>query len=118
MTTKYENFIKDLWNISLTSAVNAGGGGGGSHFVFFSQRVLDVLLIYTIYYFCRPDGVNTVTVDEKERFEEIKDRLRAYLSSQITHFRYVNVMLSRDRNVVVLVLTVYTTDRLFKSPKG
>jgi len=37
--------------------------------------------------FYRPDGVNTVTVDEKERFEEIKDRLRAYLSNQITHFR-------------------------------
>ena len=40
----------------------------------------------------RPDGVNTVTVDEKERFEGIKDRLRAYLSNQITHFRYVVIV--------------------------
>ena len=37
--------------------------------------------------FCRPDGVNTVTIDEKGRFEEIKDRLKAYLGNQITQFR-------------------------------
>ncbi|XP_071612278.1 calcium-dependent secretion activator 1 isoform X6 [Heliangelus exortis] len=36
----------------------------------------------------RPDGIGTVTVDEKERFEEIKERLRLLLENQITHFRY------------------------------
>uniref|UniRef100_A0A8C9EM77 Calcium-dependent secretion activator 1 n=1 Tax=Pavo cristatus TaxID=9049 RepID=A0A8C9EM77_PAVCR len=36
----------------------------------------------------RPDGIGTVTVDEKERFEEIKERLRVLLENQITHFRY------------------------------
>lgn len=36
---------------------------------------------------CRPDGIGTVTVDEKERFEEIKERLRVLLENQITHFR-------------------------------
>lgn len=35
----------------------------------------------------RPDGIGTVTVDEKERFEEIKERLRLLLENQITHFR-------------------------------
>lgn len=37
---------------------------------------------------CRPDGIGTVTVEEKERFEEIKERLRVLLENQITHFRY------------------------------
>ncbi|XP_060258245.1 calcium-dependent secretion activator 1 isoform X5 [Ovis aries] len=36
----------------------------------------------------RPDGIGTVTVEEKERFEEIKERLRVLLENQITHFRY------------------------------
>lgn len=35
----------------------------------------------------RPDGIGTVTVEEKERFEEIKERLRVLLENQITHFR-------------------------------
>lgn len=35
----------------------------------------------------RPDGIGTVTVEEKERFEEIKERLRLLLENQITHFR-------------------------------
>ncbi|KAK1332254.1 hypothetical protein QTO34_006926 [Cnephaeus nilssonii] len=34
-----------------------------------------------------PDGIGTVTVEEKERFEEIKERLRVLLENQITHFR-------------------------------
>ncbi|XP_069370073.1 calcium-dependent secretion activator 1 isoform X2 [Paralichthys olivaceus] len=36
----------------------------------------------------RPDGIGTVTIEEKERFEEIKERLRVLLENQITHFRY------------------------------
>uniref|UniRef100_A0A8C7UP49 Ca2+-dependent activator protein for secretion b n=1 Tax=Oncorhynchus mykiss TaxID=8022 RepID=A0A8C7UP49_ONCMY len=36
----------------------------------------------------RPDGLGTVKVDEKERFEEIKERLRVILEHQITNFRY------------------------------
>ncbi|KAA0712840.1 Calcium-dependent secretion activator 1 [Triplophysa tibetana] len=36
----------------------------------------------------RPDGLGTVTVEEKERFEEIKERLRVLLENQITNFRY------------------------------
>uniref|UniRef100_A0A8D3DJT3 Ca2+-dependent activator protein for secretion a n=1 Tax=Scophthalmus maximus TaxID=52904 RepID=A0A8D3DJT3_SCOMX len=35
-----------------------------------------------------PDGIGTVTLEEKERFEEIKERLRVLLENQITHFRY------------------------------
>uniref|UniRef100_A0A4W4EYX7 Ca2+-dependent activator protein for secretion a n=1 Tax=Electrophorus electricus TaxID=8005 RepID=A0A4W4EYX7_ELEEL len=35
-----------------------------------------------------PDGIGTVTVEERERFEEIKERLRVLLENQITHFRY------------------------------
>uniref|UniRef100_A0A671QLH3 Calcium-dependent secretion activator 1-like n=1 Tax=Sinocyclocheilus anshuiensis TaxID=1608454 RepID=A0A671QLH3_9TELE len=36
----------------------------------------------------RPDGLGTVKVEEKERFEEIKERLRVLLENQITNFRY------------------------------
>lgn len=36
---------------------------------------------------CRPDGLSTVTVDEKERFEEIKERLRVILENNIVNFR-------------------------------
>lgn len=35
----------------------------------------------------RPDGLSTVTVDEKERFEDIKERLRVILENQIVNFR-------------------------------
>ncbi|XP_062853941.1 calcium-dependent secretion activator 1 isoform X4 [Trichomycterus rosablanca] len=38
--------------------------------------------------FIRPDGLGTVTVEEKERFEDIKERLRVLLENQITNFRY------------------------------
>lgn len=37
--------------------------------------------------FFRPDGIGTITGEEKERFEEIKERLRVLLENQITHFR-------------------------------
>lgn len=36
----------------------------------------------------RPDGVGTVTHEEKEKFQEIKERLRIQLEHQITNFRY------------------------------
>ncbi|XP_035858132.1 calcium-dependent secretion activator 1 isoform X5 [Sander lucioperca] len=36
----------------------------------------------------RPDGLSTVKVDEKERFEDIKERLRVILENQIVNFRY------------------------------
>ncbi|XP_016536107.1 calcium-dependent secretion activator 1 isoform X1 [Poecilia formosa] len=57
--------------------------------------MIDPTLLHYSYAFCashvhgnRPDGIGTVTVEEKERFEEIKERLRVLLENQITHFRY------------------------------
>ncbi|EGT54091.1 hypothetical protein CAEBREN_32136 [Caenorhabditis brenneri] len=35
-----------------------------------------------------PEGVGTVTLEEKEKFQEIKERLRVLLEKQITNFRY------------------------------
>lgn len=40
-----------------------------------------------LWVFFRPDGIGTVTAEERERFEEIKERLRVLLENQITHFR-------------------------------
>ncbi|XP_056337806.1 calcium-dependent secretion activator 2 isoform X5 [Oenanthe melanoleuca] len=57
--------------------------------------VIDPTLLHYSFAFCashvhgnRPDGIGTVTVEEKERFEEIKDRLSSLLENQISHFRY------------------------------
>lgn len=36
----------------------------------------------------RPDGVGTVTLEEKEKFQDVKERLRVLLEKQITNFRY------------------------------
>uniref|UniRef100_A0A8C5HCL4 Calcium-dependent secretion activator 1-like n=1 Tax=Gouania willdenowi TaxID=441366 RepID=A0A8C5HCL4_GOUWI len=56
--------------------------------------MIDPTLLHYSFAFCashvhgnRPDGIGTVTVEEKERFEEIKERLRVLLENQITHFR-------------------------------
>ncbi|XP_029549360.1 calcium-dependent secretion activator 1 isoform X17 [Salmo salar] len=57
--------------------------------------MIDPTLLHYSFAFCashvhgnRPDGLGTVKVDEKERFEEIKERLRVILEHQITNFRY------------------------------
>ncbi|XP_049275534.1 calcium-dependent secretion activator isoform X3 [Rhipicephalus sanguineus] len=36
----------------------------------------------------RPDGIGTVTVEEKDMFAQVRERLRILLEHQITHFRY------------------------------
>lgn len=38
-------------------------------------------------YDIRPDGIGTVTVEEKDMFLIIKDKLRTLLEFQITNFR-------------------------------
>ncbi|XP_025922826.1 calcium-dependent secretion activator 2 isoform X9 [Apteryx rowi] len=57
--------------------------------------VIDPTLLHYSFAFCashvhgnRPDGIGTVSIEEKERFEEIKDRLSSLLENQISHFRY------------------------------
>uniref|UniRef100_A0A8C3L059 Calcium dependent secretion activator 2 n=1 Tax=Chrysolophus pictus TaxID=9089 RepID=A0A8C3L059_CHRPC len=48
----------------------------------------DVARIRNCFMKVLPDGIGTVSVEEKERFEEIKDRLSSLLENQISHFRY------------------------------
>ncbi|KAM6436473.1 calcium-dependent secretion activator 2 isoform 6-T6 [Liasis olivaceus] len=57
--------------------------------------VIDPTLLHYSFAFCashvhgnRPDGIGTVTAEEKERFEDIKKRLSSLLENQISHFRY------------------------------
>ncbi|XP_041836239.1 calcium-dependent secretion activator 1 isoform X2 [Melanotaenia boesemani] len=57
--------------------------------------IIDPTLLHYSFAFCvshvhgnRPDGLSTVTVDEKERFEDIKERLRVILENHIVNFRY------------------------------
>ncbi|XP_072242557.1 calcium-dependent secretion activator 2 [Leuresthes tenuis] len=63
----------------------------------FSEKnaLVDPTLLHYSYAFCashihgnRPDGMGTVTVEEKEQFEAVKSCLMALLENQITHFRY------------------------------
>ncbi|KAL5015108.1 hypothetical protein ScPMuIL_009378 [Solemya velum] len=57
--------------------------------------MIDPTLIHYSFAFCashvhgnRPDGIGTVLLREREKFDEIKERLRILLENQITHFRY------------------------------
>ncbi|XP_044742192.1 calcium-dependent secretion activator isoform X2 [Chrysoperla carnea] len=57
--------------------------------------MIDPTLIHYSFAFCashvhgnRPDGVGSITHEEKEKFQEIKERLRVLLENQITNFRY------------------------------
>ncbi|XP_041795827.1 calcium-dependent secretion activator 2 isoform X1 [Chelmon rostratus] len=74
---RHLNYLKDLMDYSENNAL------------------VDPTLLHYSYAFCashvhgnRPDGMGTVTVEEKESFEAIRTRLMALLENQITHFRY------------------------------
>uniref|UniRef100_A0A3P8TJ86 Calcium dependent secretion activator 2 n=1 Tax=Amphiprion percula TaxID=161767 RepID=A0A3P8TJ86_AMPPE len=74
---RHLNYLKDLMDYSKNNAL------------------VDPTLLHYSYAFCashvhgnRPDGMGTVTVEEKEQFEAIRSRLMTLLESQITHFRY------------------------------
>ncbi|KAK3575582.1 hypothetical protein QTP86_030515 [Hemibagrus guttatus] len=58
-------------------------------------HMIDPTLLHYSFAFCashvhgnRPDGLGTVIVEEKDRFEDIKEQLRVLLENQITNFRY------------------------------
>ncbi|XP_068458665.1 calcium-dependent secretion activator 2 isoform X2 [Clinocottus analis] len=60
-----------------------------------NNALVDPTLLHYSYAFCashvhgnRPDGMGTVTVEEKENFENVRGRLMSLLENQITHFRY------------------------------
>ncbi|XP_051548807.1 calcium-dependent secretion activator 2-like isoform X1 [Myxocyprinus asiaticus] len=60
-----------------------------------NNALVDPTLLHYSYAFCashvhgnRPDGMGTVTEQEKEEFEEVRCRLLTLLEKQITHFRY------------------------------
>ena len=44
---------------------------------------------YEIWFFVRPDGIGSILHEERDRFLEIKERLRHLLENQITNFRLV-----------------------------
>lgn len=58
--------------------------------------ITDPTLLHYSFAFCachvhgnRPDGIGTVTNEEKIKFDEIKERLKNLLEHEITHFRYL-----------------------------
>ncbi|XP_041651835.1 calcium-dependent secretion activator 2 isoform X2 [Cheilinus undulatus] len=60
-----------------------------------NNALVDPTLLHYSYAFCashvhgnRPDGMGTVTMEEKDNFEAIRSRLMALLENQLTHFRY------------------------------
>ncbi|XP_061689454.1 calcium-dependent secretion activator 1 isoform X5 [Syngnathoides biaculeatus] len=64
---------------------NPDTGSKRAHLIFKFRKRKDSKVSQEHY---RPDGLSTVKVDEKERFEDIKERLRVILESQIVNFRY------------------------------
>ena len=57
--------------------------------------LIDPTLMHYSFAFCtshvqgnRPDGISTVTAAEREIYRDVKERLRALLEYQISHFRY------------------------------
>ncbi|XP_031335903.1 calcium-dependent secretion activator isoform X4 [Photinus pyralis] len=57
--------------------------------------MIDPTLIHYSFAFCashvhgnRPDGVGSVTHEEKDKFQDVKEKLRVLLEHQITNFRY------------------------------
>ncbi|XP_061578201.1 calcium-dependent secretion activator 2 isoform X1 [Cololabis saira] len=74
---RHLSFLKDLMDYSESNAL------------------VDPTLLHYSYAFCashvhgnRPDGMGTVTVEEKEQFDAVRSRLIDLLENQITHFRY------------------------------
>ncbi|XP_047519354.1 calcium-dependent secretion activator isoform X10 [Pieris napi] len=60
-----------------------------------ATQMVDPTLMHYSFAFCashvhgnRPDGVGSITVQEKEKFAEIKERLKSLLQHQVTNFRY------------------------------
>jgi hypothetical protein len=53
----------------------------------------------------RPDGIGTVTVEEKDIYAGIKDRLKSLLEYQITNFRYYFVKV-QDLNIKCVEITL------------
>lgn len=78
------------------------------------QIMIDPTLIHYSFAFCashvhgnRPDGVGSITHEEKERFQNIKERLRVLLEYQITNFRQVTFYLDR------VCMSLTESERLF-----
>ncbi|XP_041705435.2 calcium-dependent secretion activator 2 isoform X2 [Coregonus clupeaformis] len=60
-----------------------------------NNTLVDPTLLHYSYAFCashihgnRPDGIGSVTEEEREQFEDIRSRLLCLLDNQIIHFRY------------------------------
>ncbi|KAF7647336.1 hypothetical protein LDENG_00174130 [Lucifuga dentata] len=60
-----------------------------------NNALVDPTLLHYSYAFCashvhgnRPDGIGTVTVEEKQQFDVVRTRLLSLLENHITHFRY------------------------------
>uniref|UniRef100_H3DB70 Ca2+-dependent activator protein for secretion b n=1 Tax=Tetraodon nigroviridis TaxID=99883 RepID=H3DB70_TETNG len=86
--------------------------------------IIDPTLLHYSFAFCashvhgnRPDGLSTVTVDEKERFEEIKERLRVILENNIVNFRYCfpfgrpeGAVIFFNRHLFLVIQTTYRVE--------
>lgn len=64
--------------------------------------MIDPTLIHFSFAFCAThvygnttsaDGVGSITHEEKDKFQDIKERLRQILEKQITNFRYIILIL-------------------------
>jgi hypothetical protein len=53
-----------------------------------------------IFLFFRPDNnVSTISMEEKDRFSEIKERLKLFLEHQVTNFRLVYLIYTHANKI-------------------
>lgn len=84
----YLTFVSGYWGPSKDAKY------GTLQFPFLSMKQMFVHLLTVLQWIAavyavtfRPDGVGTVTLEEKEKFQDVKERLRTLLEKQITNFR-------------------------------
>ncbi|CAF5099417.1 unnamed protein product, partial [Rotaria sp. Silwood1] len=49
--------------------------------------MIDPQLLHYSYVFVLDNNVSTITMEERDRFSEIKERLKQFLENQVTNFR-------------------------------
>jgi hypothetical protein len=57
-------------------------------------KTMNISFRETDFGFFRPDNnVSTISMEEKDRFNEVKERLKLFLEHQVTNFRFIHIFL-------------------------
>uniref|UniRef100_A0A673B661 Calcium dependent secretion activator 2 n=1 Tax=Sphaeramia orbicularis TaxID=375764 RepID=A0A673B661_9TELE len=91
---RHLSYLKDLMDYSESNALvdptllHYSYAFCASHLLWKIRKNIYLQATTKIVFSLQPDGMGTVTMDEKEQFEAIRSQLMSLLENQITHFRY------------------------------